>query len=378
MRLLLRPDPRSTVPTPKPAIAPRPDRRHAPALLLAACLTAAAAAQQQPITPDERLWRSIEHADPAPAAQPYEEHLRDRCAALRTRARQLREYLTLYPGGRHRDQAIQSELQTLFELGCLTGGDLAPLCDRAAEYAAHPPSRLAESEAAWWQIVCRQTAADAPASQPRFGELAAPPALWLDEYREFLARYPESFRAPRLASLLFDDALRREDQPTMQALVECLSRTHPGHPETERLAGTLRRRQAAGQPFALHFQSHTGQAVDTSEWLGQPILVVVWCAADPAARARAAQIEDLRRRTPGLRVVGVNLDESVERMASASAELGIDWPQWNDGLGRAHHFVRAWGLGARPWVLVIDRAGRLVGAAAADSWRELLARCTKD
>jgi len=67
-------------------------------------------------------------------------------------------YLTLYPGGAYRDEAVHIELQTLFELATLEDGDFEPLCRRVQELLAAPPSPDAEQEAAFWEVTCRRVA----------------------------------------------------------------------------------------------------------------------------------------------------------------------------------------------------------------------------
>ena len=103
------------------------------------------------------------------------------------------------------------------------------------------------------------------------------------------------------------------------------------------------------------------------------MLIVVWAGFSKPARTCVGEIEAFRRRQPELRVVGVNLDESQQYMSAACRELGLAWPQFNDGLGWANRFALKWAVRAVPWVFVVDRRGRLVGSAGAAGWRELAA-----
>jgi hypothetical protein len=106
--------------------------------------------------------------------------------------------------------------------------------------------------------------------------------------------------------------------------------------------------------------------------VGQPILIVVWSSDDERARQCVQRVEEFRRSHPRVRVAGVNLDQTLDETRAACAALDIDWPQFNDGLGRANRFAHQWGAGDVPRVFVIDRRGRLVGSRADETWLDLI------
>ena len=364
------------------------DGRRPPALIrrwgvvtLAALLAAAPVLAEPPfgdptspvasISPEEELWQSITVlTERAPTTQPSDDWFsvaeRQR-VALRDR---VQLYLTVYPGGAHRDAAIRIELATLFEIGTLRGGALEPLCKRAAQILAAPPSEAAEHEAAWWRIVCERrglpAATTRPASQPPRRD-ATDPAL-LNAYRDYVRNYPRSRHVPRLATLLFEDAQRRGDRAAAQAAVRHLGTHFPDHAATRALLAEWNREEAVGQPFRVMFRTADGELIDTRQYAGQPLLIVVWAGFDRTARKCVARIEKHRRAHPDVRVVGVNLDETGDQMAAACQDLGISWPQWYDGLGWGAEFARTWGVRRIPWVFVVDREGRLLGSGSDDSW----------
>ena len=353
--------------------------------LLAVTLAAALPSQAEPppnrpttratiTTQEADLWRRITALEQAvPAMQPYEEWFK---AAERQRlalSEKVRLYLTLYPGGAHRDEAIRIELATLFELGTLRGKDLNPLCERVAEYLRSPPSEVAEHEAAFWQIICRRfetSATTVPATdQPTSAPFSAPDAALLAAYRRYIQHYPSSRHVPRLATLLYEDAARRVDRGAQHAILAHLREHFPSHAVTRALQAARNRTESVGRPFWLSCRTTDGRALDTRKHLGQPVLIVVWAGYDESARRRVQEVEQFRRAHPSVHVVGVSLDESPEKMAFAARELGIAWPQYNDGLGWGNEFVRMWGVRRLPCVFVIDRAGRLQGAGSNDRWR---------
>ena len=285
----------------------------------------------------------------------------------------VRLYLSLYPGGARRDEAIRLELETLYELGALHGGDVSELCQVAARYRKTPPSRVAEAEAAYWLILCGQ--ARLTEAQPT-GQSSARPLRKLDAesivaMREYLNRYPKSRYVPRLGTLLFDWAARRGDREGMLKVAKHLGTHFPGHIATTSLLSRWNREETIGQPFPLDLRTLDGRHIVAADLVGRPTLIVVWAGFDTAARACAESIERYRREHPAFRVIGISLDETPDATRKACAALGIGWPQVSDGTGWGGEFVRMWGGRQIPFVFVLDRGGRLLGWATETRWREL-------
>lgn len=341
------------------------------ATLLAIALCAMTARSGEPpkaITSQElALWQSIATLrDSQPTTQPFErwfEGARRQRQALLDRTRL---YLTLYPGGTHRDEAIKIELTALFELATLGDGTLTPLCERVSTLLRNPPSPAAEQEAAYWQIICGR-AESAPTSQPT--DMSDDPAL-VAAYRRYVDRYPDSPQVPRLATLLFEDAVQHADRPTMLAMVELLRTRFPDHAGTEGVTAAWRRIEAVGHPFWLQGQTVEGEELDSRRYLGSPVIIVVWAGYDVAACRRAVAVELFRQTRPMVRVIGISLDETAEGAQAAARRLRLAWPQCHDGLGWGTAFVRAWGVRELPFVFVVGADGRLLGATGGEEWRE--------
>jgi hypothetical protein len=346
--------------------------------LLAVCpAPSQPSAQPDTSTPEEALWQQVItlhralEATPwhGPTSAPAQRHAVDLCDRLRL-------YQTLYPGGQHRDDAIGLELNTLFALGTARGGSLTALRSRVAELLRNPPSRAAEEEAAYWDLLCRRFASDADrhARATTTAPVSPPDALSDAACREYLSRYPRSRHAPRLATLLFESAARRGDRETMRTMVQHLGTHFPQHAVTATVLGTWNRLESIGRPFWLSCHTPDGRVVDTREYVGHPVLIVVWAGFDERACERVREVERFRTRQPAIRVVGVNLDASEEEMQDATRELGITWPQCHDRRGWGNEFVRSWGVREIPFVFVLDGAGQLVGATGGTDWADLVAK----
>ena len=336
------------------------------------------AAASQPVSRDEALWQQIvtlhealvarqAGADPSAVALPRRRTLLER----------VRLYLTLYPGGPHRDEAVRLELTMLFEIATLSGGEVEPLATRVREYLRNPPSERVLHEAAYWAIFCERLKRPTT-TQPTSVPVTEPDVSLLVAYRQYVERYPASRYTPRLATILFEQARRVGDRQTMRRLVKRLSEAFPDHAVTALLAAQLRREEAVGRAFWLRFRGVDGDWVDTREHAGRVVLIVVWAGFDASARECAASVEAFRQAHPQVRVVGVNLDATRDQMSAACDALGIDWPQFNDGLGWANEFARTWGVRRIPGVFIVDRAGRLVGFAGDRAWEQLAAHALEN
>jgi hypothetical protein len=323
---------------------------------------------------EPELWQRIAALQPLPPSTQLHENWFE---AARERRRALlasvRLYLTLYPGGAHRDEAIRLELRSLFELGTLPGGTLAPLAERVEEILRAPPSAVALHEAAYWAMLQRRWR-EAPATTQSTTAPLATDVDTFNSYREYVEKYSQSRYTPRLAALLFAEAAGRDDRAAMQRILTGLTESFPRHAVTERLAGEWRRTALVGEPFWPAVTALPGCALDPQAYRGFPVLIVFWSAYDEPSRRCVLDIERFRAEHPELRVVGVSLDEDVDHTAAASRELGLDWLQCNDRLGWGGALVRFWGIDCIPYILVISRAGRLAGSAGADGWETLARR----
>ncbi len=351
-------------------------------LLVAAAVAAACGGPpppaSQPLPRDAALWQRIEarHRSLVPGNDgppPADEAIRRRTQLLDL----VRTYLSSYPGGAQRDRAVRLELEMLFEIGVLRGGDFKPLRQRIAHYLRHSPCAAAADEAAWWAIVTRRIEGRSGGPPVASGPMRVCDAPLLEALRAYVKRCPGGRHLPAAMRQIFADAARRDDLKQMSACVERLRKGFPNHIVTRELAATLKRCQAVGKPLTGTLTDAAGKSVPVSTWRGRPLLIVFWAGCNAPARACVRAVEAFRLDHPELRVIGVNLDASAEIGRAAAGELGLPWPQFNDGLGFANAFARAWGVRHVPLVFAVDRDGTLVGTAGAADWRPLAERITR-
>ena len=72
---------------------------------------------------------------------------------------------------------------------------------------------------------------------------------------------------------------------------------------------------------------------------------------------------------PGIKVVGVSLDQDREDLAAAMETLKIDWPVAFDGKGWQNSIVRQFGINSIPTLWLIDKQGHLQTLNARDNYQ---------
>lgn len=329
-------------------------RIHA-ALLLTGCFLSATNADPPttsaaaPHDREAQLWNEIV-ALHDPAVTPV-----DNASLINRQIDKIQTYLTLYPGGAHRDAAIRLELEARFALAVVAGQPFATLQRRVADLLAQPPGPQSEGEVAYWRVLLDTLSAD-PTT-------VAQPAVRARQRREawlaYVRDHPLNCTVPSLVADLFSHARQTGDGALECELVALVETHHPDHPMTEELAGRLFQREFVG--------GHVGLP------LGRPLIVVVWASHDPAARDAVVALRDsLRPHDPKLLLLSVSLDPDRSAAATASRSLGVNWPLYCDELGWGGHFVRRWGIRDIPSVIRVDPAGRLVGVAGPTDWHALV------
>lgn len=347
-------------------------------------------AASQP-TPEEGLWRDLQRLRSAPTAKQFSDAAYDELVrAKQVLLDKVRSYLSLYPGGAHRDRAAEIELTTLFEIGTLRRGDYADLRARVAEFLQHPPSPAAAHAAAYWALKCssvwnrESVEANSAGRTPGSGRPSRPASRaakrdrLFEAYGKYVHEYPDSRFAVRLQQLRFERAAQRRDTETMRRIGDHLREHFPEHPAAGAVLAHLRRLDAIGKPFWLNCVDLDGRSIDTRLKIGRSVSIVVWSSATHESRTLVRRVAAQHKTDESFYVVGVNLDESVEQCRAACRTLDIRWPQFNDRLGPANRFAREWGVTAAPVVFVLDRKGRLLGwASDSESWLRLLQQALK-
>lgn len=99
-----------------------------------------------------------------------------------------------------------------------------------------------------------------------------------------------------------------------------------------------------------------GEAVQLSDFRGQPVWVNFWAPWCPACRTEMPRLEGfyLEHRSDGLVILGVGVRDSPESMRAYAGEVGVTYPIVVDGDGTVANVYQALALPVHYW---IDRHG---------------------
>lgn len=200
----------------------------------------------------------------------------------------------------------------------------------------------------------------------------------VDAARNFVEKYPEDRRGPRLlveAATICDadPALKKQILLDARAISkeEALNR---------RITDDLVRLALLNKPLDLKFQSLQGKPFDIRSERGNVVVIIFWSAESPHSLMWLESFRRTLAQLPksNLRVVLVSLDTEKKAVAGRLKEFGIeDWPTHFDGAGWDNAIARPLGINALPTVFVVDKTGVLRALNArdnADLWVRRLLR----
>lgn len=120
-------------------------------------------------------------------------------------------------------------------------------------------------------------------------------------------------------------------------------------------------RPVVGKPYKFAIKDINGQMLRSGDMLGKVVVIdfwVSWC--EPCHRATAVLKRLHKKHSGKLEIVGVSLDDSVDKILAYTKKNGAGWPQVF-GRGKAAPAVAEarQGVNGIPHYLVIDKLGIL-------------------
>jgi peroxiredoxin len=187
--------------------------------------------------------------------------------------------------------------------------------------------------------------------------------------RTFASAFPEDRRAPRLlaeAASLCDNHPEQKRPLVEQALA--MKGTLPDEALTARLRDDLKRLDQLGKPVDLTFAGPAGKTVDLSHYKGRVVALVFWAAESAPSLLWMRDFTAYASGVPGLKVIGVSLDQDRADLDAAVKTLRIDWPVAFDGKGWQGGIARRFGINSLPTLWLIDKQGCLQTLNARDNY----------
>lgn len=116
------------------------------------------------------------------------------------------------------------------------------------------------------------------------------------------------------------------------------------------------------EPVTLAGDDFAGDPVDTSQWLGDVVVVNTWYAACPPCRAESADLSSVARdrKDDGVHFVGLNRVDEAGAAQAFERTYDVPYPSIADGTGAVTAQLQGVvPVKATPTTVVIDREGRV-------------------
>ncbi len=184
---------------------------------------------------------------------------------------------------------------------------------------------------------------------------------------EFSAEFPEDRRSSRL---LAEAATLCDNHPAQKReLVEKALTLSKDEALTQRLQDDIKRLDQLGNTVNLSFQSTDGQTIDLSSYRGKVVALVFWAAESAPSLLWMKDFSAYASGVPGLKVVGISLDQDQADLDAAMKTLKITWPMGCDGKGWKTTAARQLGINTLPTLWLIDKQGKLQYLNARDNYQ---------
>lgn len=119
-----------------------------------------------------------------------------------------------------------------------------------------------------------------------------------------------------------------------------------------------------GDRMDIAFTDLNGNEIDTTTMGDKVILVdfwATWCAPCVAEMPHIIEVYN-ENKDKGFEVIGISLDDSIEAVEKFSADKGIEWPQYCDGLGYDNELAQRFGINRLPASFLVGKGGKIIAS----------------
>jgi thiol-disulfide isomerase/thioredoxin len=167
-----------------------------------------------------------------------------------------------------------------------------------------------------------------------------------------------------LAGLLLQVADARLDQGDAKKARALAQEVIAGQPEAElkkEADALIAKLDRVGKPLNIKFKAVDGREVDLAGLKGKVVLIdfwATWCAPCMAELPNVKATFD-KLHEKGFEIVGISLDQSVDKLKQVLAREQMSWPQYFEEDGEGNKFAEEFGIHGIPTMWLVDKQGML-------------------
>jgi len=277
--------------------------------------------------------------------------------------------LDRFPQSEFKEQALLTKLETLSRLAQTRSEYVGRLLELTESVAKVNPKGELASENAYFAVqafVLGARLEEMPENRRLLGTL--------ERYKAFVDDYPDSPRRPVIWASLIRNLLALKQVDRAQYELGVMHAGYPDHAATRRAAGEFFRATAVGKPYPSRFELPDGQVVRTTDYLGKVLIVHFWATWSRASLEGLPKLVALHNeyKDRGLRLIGVNVDNSPLMIEASLAKFNMPWPQVRNAKGFESDEVIDSGVVTLPAFFVLGRDGIVRNTDPGDQLREVI------
>jgi peroxiredoxin len=184
---------------------------------------------------------------------------------------------------------------------------------------------------------------------------------WIKNLEQLLTDYPNTAST---AEAMLQLGLYYEEiaKPTEAKEIYTKVTSHfSGSPYAAKASGAVKRLEAVGNELAFSGKSVSGTTIDIAQYKGNIVLLYFWASwADPYGdEISSLKFLQERNARDGLKIVGVNLDDSADVMNKYLTDHAVNWPQIHESGGVNSRPANMLGVQHPPFYILIDSSGKV-------------------